>query len=97
MPLSGWLHINGVSVTTDVQQQQQHSLHTYDYRTKSMTSPNVPVISSANSSSVPYTTTTTVTNDRQYHQIDNKDLLKKLFVDRQIKKAKSLPGLIKWE
>jgi len=50
------------------------------------------MISSPNSS-MPFSTTTTI--DGQYQKFENTDLPKKLFIDRQIKKAKSLPGLIK--
>jgi hypothetical protein len=88
MPPPGWLHINGVSLSTDVQQQP---VHTSDYRTKHIISPVPNMISSPNSS-MPFSTTTI---DGQYQKFENTDLPKKLFIDRQIKKAKSLPGLIK--
>ncbi|CAF4355386.1 unnamed protein product, partial [Adineta steineri] len=45
-----------------------------------------------------FTTTTTANdsqhNNTQYQKIENIDLSKKVFIDRQIKKAKSLSGLI---
>jgi hypothetical protein len=78
MPPPGWLHVNGVSLSTDVQQQ-------FDHQTKHVISPTVP------NNSMPFTTM----YDKQYQKFENTDLPKKLFIDRQIKKAKSLPGLIK--
>lgn len=91
MPPPGWLHVNGVSLSTDVHQQP---MHTVEYRAKHLTSPPSipPMMSPPNSSSMPFTG---IINDRQYQKIENADLPKKLFIDRQIKKAKSLPGLIK--
>ncbi|CAF1054333.1 unnamed protein product [Rotaria sordida] len=93
----GWLHVNGVSLSTDIHQQ---TLHTSDYRSKHVTSPilpsNSPMISSPNS--IPFTGTM---NDgqqytrQQYQKLENADLPKRLFIDRQIQKVKSLPGLIK--
>jgi hypothetical protein len=79
MPPPGWLHVNGVSLSTDVQQP------VYDSKTKHM-------ISSTPPNSVPFSTTI---NDRQYQKIENTDLPKRIFIDRQINKVKSLTGLIK--
>ncbi|CAF5101990.1 unnamed protein product, partial [Rotaria sp. Silwood1] len=48
--------------------------------------------------SIPFTTTMIDGQQnirQQYHRLENADLPKKLFIDRQIKKVKSLPGLIK--
>jgi hypothetical protein len=91
MPSSGWLHVNGISMSTDVHQYQQPS----DYKMKHAASPIPPMMSPL--TSVPFTTTMMdgQHNNRQYQRIENTDLPKKLFIDRQIKKAKSLPGLIK--
>jgi hypothetical protein len=86
MPPPGWLRVNGVSLSTDVQQQP---LHTSDDQIKHIASPVQPV---STPNSMPFTTTI---NDKQYQKLENTDLPKKLFIDRQIKKAKSLPGLIK--
>jgi hypothetical protein len=83
MPPPGWLLVNGVSLSTDVQQQ---SMYTSDHRTKYILSPPVPT------NSMVFTTTM---NDKQYQKFENTDSPKKLFIDRQIQKAKSLPGLIK--
>ncbi|CAF0819669.1 unnamed protein product [Rotaria sp. Silwood1] len=101
MPPSVWLHVNGVSLTTDIHQYQP-SVHTYDYRTKHLQSPvQTPTPPLAPS---PTTVTCNITmidgpysNDRNkhYQKLDNIDMPKKLFIDRHIKKAKSLPGLIK--
>jgi hypothetical protein len=77
MPPPGWLHINGVSLSTDVHQQ---SPYTSDQQTKHVLSPPMPF---------------TTMSDKQYQKFENSDMPKKLFIDRQIKKAKSLPGLIK--
>jgi hypothetical protein len=85
MPPPGWLHVNGVSLSTDVHQPS-------DNRTKTITSPVPPSISTPNS--LPFTTTM-MEGNRHYQKLENADLPKKLFIDRQIKKAKSLPGLIK--
>ncbi len=81
-PPTGWLHVNGVSLSNDVQQQ---AMQPSDHRAKQITSPIPP-------NSMPFTATNT---ERQYQKLENADLPKKLFMDRQIKKAKSLPGLIK--
>jgi len=88
MPPPGWLRVNGVSLSTDVQQQP---VQTSDYQTKHITSPVPHIISSPNSS-IPFSSTMI---EGQYQKAENTDLAKKLFIDRQIKKAKSLPGLIK--
>lgn len=82
MSVSAWLHVNGVSLSTDV-----HPQITSDNRTKTMTSPIPEIVSSPNS--MPFT----MANQQQ--KIDKPNLPKKLFVDRQIRKVKSLPGLIK--
>ena len=79
MPSPGWLHVNGVSLSTDVQQQAV-GLPSSEHRTIASNTPP------------PFTATNI---ERQYQKLDNADLPKKLFLDRQIKKAKSLTGLIK--
>ncbi|CAF4371955.1 unnamed protein product, partial [Rotaria magnacalcarata] len=38
MPPSVWLHVNGVSLTTDIHHYQA-PVHTYDYQTKHLQSP----------------------------------------------------------
>lgn len=84
MPSPGWLHVNGVSLSTDVQQQAV-ALPSSEHRTRASDSPitnNPP----------PFTATNI---ERQYQKLEYADLPKKLFLDRQIKKAKSLTGLIK--
>jgi hypothetical protein len=86
MPPPGWLLVNGVSLSTDVHQQ------TYDSKAKHIISSPPPMITPPNS--VPFTATM---NDRQYQKLENADSPKKIFIDRQIQKAKALPGLIKWE
>ncbi|CAF2343312.1 unnamed protein product [Rotaria sp. Silwood2] len=101
MPPSVWLHVNGVSLTTDFHQYQS-PVHTYDYRTKHLQSPvrtpTPPLVSSP--TIVPCSITMIDgpfgnNTNKQYQKLDNIDLPKKLFIDRHIKKAKSLPGLIK--
>ncbi len=92
MPPPGWLHVNGFSLSTDVQQQ---SSHTSNDRAKYVTSPVPPLISPPNSMPFMATMIDGQHNNTQYQKLENTDLPKKLFIDRQIKKAKSLPGLIK--
>lgn len=87
MPSPGWLHVNGVSLSTDVQQQAS-VLPSSEHRTRTSNSP----IPTNPPPPPPFTATNT---ERQYQKIENADLPKKLFLDRQIKKAKSLTGLIK--
>ncbi|CAF0905825.1 unnamed protein product [Rotaria sordida] len=105
MPPSVWLHVNGVSLTTDIHQYQP-PVHTYDYRTKHLQSPvrtpTPPLISSPTvvPCSItmidrPYNNNNNNNMNKQYQKLDNIDLPKKIFIDRHIKKAKSLPGLIK--
>ena len=102
MPPSVWLHINGVSLTTDVPSYQP-TMHAYDYRTKHLQSPvqppTPPLISP--STIVPYSITMIDgpfnNNTKPCQKLENTDMPKKFFVDRHIKKAKSLPGLIKYE
>ena len=92
----GWLHVNGVSLSTDSPQQVSH---TSDDRTKNTTSPvppsTPPLISSTNSIPLSMTAINAQNPLEQYKKLENVDLPKKLFIDRQIKKAKSLPGIIK--
>ncbi len=82
MPTPGWLHVNCVSLSTDV---QQPSMHLSENRSKHEPSP------------MPFAATMIEgqCQSRPYQKLENADLPKKLFIDRQIKKAKSLPGLIK--
>ena len=106
MPPSVWLHINGVSLTTDVPPYQP-PIHAYDYRTKHLQSPvqppTPPLISPT--TIVPCNITmidgpfnnNNNNHHKQYQKLENADMPKKFFVDRHIKKAKSLPGLIKYE
>ncbi|CAF4889723.1 unnamed protein product, partial [Rotaria magnacalcarata] len=86
-----WLHVNGVSLSTDI---HQPASHTSDYRSKHVTSPTreltPPMIFSPNS--IPFTPAAIdgQQNNRQHYQkLENTDLPKKLFIDRQIKKIKS--------
>ena len=101
MPSSVWLHVNGVSLTADIHPYQPPT-HTYDYRTKHLQSPvqspTPPLISTP--TFVPYSITMidgpySNKTYTQYQKLENVDIPKKIFIDRQIKKAKSLPGLIK--
>jgi hypothetical protein len=98
---SVWLHVNGVSLSTDTHQYQP-PVHTYDYRTKHLQSPVQPTTPPLISPplTVPYSITMidgpfSTNMNKQYKKLENTDMVKKLFLDRQIKKAKSLPGLIK--
>ena len=102
------LHVNGISLTNDVPTYQP-PVHSYDYRTKHLQSPvqpptpPPPLISP--SSIIPYSVTMidgpyfnmnqNNQSKLQYQKFEYTDLPKKNFLDRQIKKAKSLPGLIK--
>ncbi len=104
MPSSVWLHVNGVSLSTDIQPYEP-PVHSYDYRTKHLQSPvqppTPPLISPT--AIVPYSITMidgpygNNYNNKQYQKLENTDMSKKFFIDRHIKKAKSLAGLIKYE
>lgn len=83
MPTPGWLHVNGVSLSTDVQQQVVSLSSEHRTRPTHSPIPNNPA---------PFTATNI---ERQYQKLEDADLPKKMFIDRQIQKAKSLPGLIK--
>lgn len=95
MPL-GWLHVNGVSLSTDIHQQ---GLHTSESRSKHVTSPippsTPPLISSPNSFPFMTSMNDAKHSNRYYQKLDNGESPKKIFIDRQIQKVKSLPGLIK--
>jgi len=106
IPPSVWLHISGVSLTTDIHPYQP-PVHSYDYRTKHLQSPVQPPTSPLIPSSTlvpcsitmidgPYSNNNMNMN-KQYQKLENTDMPKKVFIDRQIKKAKSLPGLIKYQ
>jgi hypothetical protein len=104
MPSSVWLHVNGVSLATDIQPYEP-PVHSYDYRTKHLQSPvqppTPPMISPT--AIVPYSITMIdgpygiSYSNKQQQKLENTDMSKKYFVDRHIKKAKSLAGLIKYE
>jgi len=106
MPSSVWLHINGVSLTTDIHPYQP-PVHSYDYRTKHLQSPVQPPTPPLVSPSTfpcsitmidgPYINNMNMNMNKQYQKLENADMPKKFFIDRHIKKAKSLPGLIKYE
>lgn len=107
MPPSVWLHVNGISLATDINHYQP-PVRTYDYQTKHLQTPvQTPTPPLAPSpAGVPCSVTTidgpysgfnnhnNNTNRPQY-KLENIDVAKKLFIDKNIKKAKSLPGLIK--
>jgi hypothetical protein len=107
MPSSVWLHINGVSLATDIHPYQPPPIHSYDYRTKHLQSPvpppTPPLISQ--STIVPcsimidglYINNHNNYMNKQCQKLEHTDLPKKVFIARQIKKAKSLPGLIKYK
>ncbi|CAF3366800.1 unnamed protein product [Rotaria socialis] len=105
MPPSVWLHVNGVSLTTDIHHYQA-PVHTYDYQTKHLQSPvqsptpplvPTPTIVPCSVTTIdgPFNNNNNNSTNKQYQKLENLDLPKKLFIDRHIKKAKSLPGLIK--
>lgn len=104
MPPSVWLHINGVSLTTDIHPYQP-PVHAYDYRTKHLQSPVQPPTPPLLSPSTVVPCSITMIDglyinnntNRPYQKLENIDTPKKFFIDRHIKKAKSLPGLIKYE
>ncbi|CAF1281980.1 unnamed protein product [Adineta steineri] len=88
------LHMNNGNLSADIHQQ---GIYTSDYRTKYVTNAVSPMLALPTTT---FTTTTSTANDSQhnniqYQKIENIDLSKKVFIDRQIKKAKSLSGLIK--
>jgi hypothetical protein len=101
-PLS--LQIDGVSLQADIQPYQP-PVRLYDYRTKHLQSPvqppTPPLITPT--AIVPYSITmidgpySNSYNNKQYQKLENTDMQKKFFIDRHIKKAKSLAGLIKYE
>lgn len=107
MPPSVWLHVSGVSLSTDMHTYQP-PVHSYDYRTKHLQSPVQPPTPPLGSpTSVvpcsitvidgPYSNSSNYNNNKQIQKMENTDMPKKFFIDRHIKKAKSLPGLIKYE
>ncbi|UJR28155.1 hypothetical protein I4U23_009409 [Adineta vaga] len=97
-----WLHVDGVSVPSEIHQFQP-SIRSYDYQTKHLQSPVQSPASPLNSpaTNVSYSITTidgpNIHNNvtKQQKILENVDMPKKVFKDRQIKKVKSLPGLIK--
>lgn len=105
LPPSVWLHVSGVSLATEVPTYQPPA-HTYDYRTQHLQSPVQPPTPPAASPATvvpcsvtvidgPYSNSTSNIN-KQAHTLENADMPKRYFIDRHIKKAKSLPGLIKY-
>lgn len=104
LPPSVWLHVSGFSLATEVQSYQPPT-HTYDYRTQHLQSPVQPPTPPAASpvTVVPYSVTTidgpysnsTSNINKPIQKLENADMSKRFFIDRHIKKAKSLPGLIK--
>lgn len=105
LPPSVWLHVSGVSLTTDVQPYQP-PVHTYDYRTKHLQSPVQPPTPPAASPVTivpcsvtvidgPYTNSTYSLN-KQIQKSEDAEMPKRFFIDRHIRKARSLPGLVKY-
>ncbi|CAF0902993.1 unnamed protein product [Adineta ricciae] len=101
-PPSVWLHVDGVSLPSDVHSFQP-SVRSYDYQTKHLQSPihsPTPTLASpaANTSysiSMIDTPFNHHNSNKPHTILENVDAPKKMFKDRQIKKVKSLPGLIK--
>ncbi|CAF3772517.1 unnamed protein product [Adineta steineri] len=103
MPPPLWLHVDGVSLPTDIHQYQS-SVRSYDYQTKHLQSPAQsppppPLISPTTNHSYSLSVIDGPFNhnniSKQQKILENLDGPKKLFKDRQIKKVKSLSGLIK--
>ena len=105
LPPSVWLHVSGVSLANEVQQYQP-PVHTYDYRTKHLQSPVPPPTPPAASPAtlVPYGVTvidgpyinSSGSMNKQAQPFENVDMSKRFFIDRHVRKARSLPGLIKY-
>jgi hypothetical protein len=85
----GRLNINSGRLSADIHRQ------TSDYRKNYVTSPGSPLIATPNSTPFMTTMPNGQQNNVQYQKGENADLSKKIFLDRQIKKTKSLAGLIK--
>ena len=101
MPSPVWLHVNGISLPADVQQYHSSS-QAYDYRTKHLQSPSqpsTPRMTPASNTIVPYNITIIdgpfQHTKRQHQKLENLEMSKRMYMDRQLRKAKSLPGLIK--
>ena len=90
MPVPGWLHVNGVSLTNETQPDQQPAPNVSEAMAEELGHP-----SSISASTNLLEGQAQQHIGRQYQKFELTDLPKKLFIDRQIKKAKSLPGLIK--
>ena len=99
------MNVDGMSLEAEPTPTYHSSSQTYDYRNKQVTSPThsvTPILTSQTKSSVPYHITVIdgpfqyiKRQQQQPHKYESIDLSKKLLTDRQIKKTKSLPGLIK--
>jgi len=94
-PLS--LQVDGISLAADIQPYQP-PVRLYDYRTKHLQSPvqSPTPVEISPATNVSYSVTMIdgpYTTNKQHKILENVDMPKKLFKDRQIKKAKSLPGL----
>lgn len=97
-----WLHVDGVSLPPDIHPFQP-SVRSYDYQTKHLQSPiqspTPSLTSPATNGSYSITMIDAPFNhhnfNKQHKILENVDAPKKMFKDRQIKKVKSLSGLIK--
>lgn len=93
MPIPGWLHVNGVSFTNETHPDQQAAPNVSEAIAEELGHPSS--ISASTNLLEGQTQQQQQHISRQYQKFELTDLPKKLFIDRQIKKAKSLPGLIK--
>lgn len=82
MPTPAWLHVNGVSI------QPENSFNGQLPEQHSDDVAYSPIIGSISNGDGQITS-------RQIQRFESTDSLKKIFLERQIRKAKASPGLIK--
>ena len=82
MPAPAWLQVSGISLSTDTAHAELSTIVSEEQITEENGSTNGHSLDGQG-------------NHRTTQKFEHTDLAKKLFLDRQIKKAKSLPGLIK--
>jgi hypothetical protein len=95
MPVPGWLHVNGVSLTNETHQDQQSAPYLSEALAEELGHPSSIAASTNLLEGQAQQQQQQQHISRQYQKFELTDLPKKLFIDRQIQKAKSLPGLIK--
>lgn len=91
---SVWLHSHGMNLSTDIHQYQSPS-QVYDYRGKHSHTASQPTMPATLPCHITIIDGPFQHNRRQQQKLEAMEISKRLYMDKPMKKSKSLPGLVK--